>query len=85
MSGELEVRKPMTFLGQKFQTGDRIARNTILDAVGASRLRAMERLGWLADAPVRRRSRKTVESPEEAQDGMEEGEAAAPPDGGTGL
>jgi len=78
MSGELEVRKPMTFLGQKFQAGDRIARNTILDAVGAGRLRAMERLGWLADAPVRRRSRKTeeVNEPEEATDGLQEGEAA---------
>lgn len=80
MSGELEVRKPMTWQGKRLAVGDRIARNTILDAVGAGRLRAMERLGWLADAPVRRRSRKTeeVNEPEEATDGLQEGEEAAP-------
>jgi uncharacterized membrane protein YagU involved in acid resistance len=74
MSGEVEVRKPMTWQGKRLAVGDRIARKTIIAAVGDGRLRSMERLGWLVEAPPRRRSSKTVEPPEEAHDGIREEE-----------
>jgi hypothetical protein len=75
MSGEVEVRKPMTWQGKRLAVGDRIARKTIIAAVGDGRLRSMERLGWLVEAPPRRRSLKTEEQPEEAHDGIREEEA----------
>ena len=82
MSGELEVRKRITWQGKPLAVGDRIARKTIIDAVGEGRLRSMERLGWLVDAPTRRRSSKTTEEPkpEEAPDGIQEGEASTSAD-----
>lgn len=84
MSGEVEVRKPMTWQGKRLAVGDRIARKTIIAAVGDGRLRSMERLGWLVEAPPRRRSLKTTEeqAPEEATDGQEEGDQAPPVDEG---
>ena len=83
MSGEMELRKPMTWRGKRLAAGDRIDTKEIVTAVGESRLASMIRLGWIAEAPKRPSpSRRRPSKPEEETNGQEEGDQAPPADEG---
>ena len=68
MSDGLACRKPLTFRGKQYRTGQWISRKAIIEAVGEGRLDSMIRLGWLTSAPTRHRPNKK----EVSQDGSEE-------------